>query len=257
MLSPIHSIGPGQQVVARYSASTVSTARRTCTAVRTARNTCTAVRHGLHADSSWSLRQRKFPFVGRPSRRTLQQPAVASATATWGTPAGFNDQPGIEEPSHEHAPLPLPPVPKSSNFMDVFPYLAKLALSEKTLYWRLATALGLMVLSKVAGISFYPTSSQHVPACASLPEHRIKNLGLGAMRLGHVCDGVSGLMAPVYFKHAVDAMGKSAVAATVAALLTSGLCRIVNGIAKEMQHPCFTPISQVSLCASNDVVITW
>lgn len=104
-----------------------------------------------------------------------------------------------------HAPLPLPPTPKSSNFMDVFPYLAKLALSEKTLYWRLAAALALMVLSKVAG-----------------------------------------LMAPVYFKNAVDAMGKSAVPATVAALLTSGLCRIVNGVAKEIQHPCFTPISQAA-----------
>lgn len=56
----------------------------------------------------------------------------------------------------------------------------------------------------------------------------------------------AGLLAPVYFKHAVDAMGQNAVQMTVAALLTSGLCRVVNGVAKEIQHPCFTPISQVS-----------
>lgn len=55
-----------------------------------------------------------------------------------------------------------------------------------------------------------------------------------------------GLLAPVYFKHAVDAMGQNAVQMTIAALLTSGLCRVVNGVAKEIQHPCFTPISQVS-----------
>ena len=56
---------------------------------------------------------------------------------------------------------------------------------------------------------------------------------------------VAGLLAPVYFKYSVDAMGRSAVSATIAALLTSGLCRIINGVAKEIQHPCFTPISQV------------
>jgi hypothetical protein len=54
-----------------------------------------------------------------------------------------------------------------------------------------------------------------------------------------------GLLAPVYFKHAVDAMGQNAVQMTIAALLTSGLCRVINGVAKEIQHPCFTPISQV------------
>lgn len=51
----------------------------------------------------------------------------------------------------------------------------------------------------------------------------------------------------MYFKHAVDAMGSrngAAITAAVAALLTSGLCRIVNGVAKELQHPFFTPVSQ-------------
>ena len=52
----------------------------------------------------------------------------------------------------------------------------------------------------------------------------------------------------MYFKFAVDALGNkgaAAISAAVAALLTSGLCRIVNGVAKELQHPFFTPVSQV------------
>jgi len=129
----------------------------------------------------------------------------SSSAATWASPAGFQNPHGSVESGEVPAPLELPPTPKSSGLMDVFPYLAKLALSEKTLYWRLAGALALMVISKVAG-----------------------------------------LMAPMYFKHAVDAMGHSAVQASVAALLTSGMCRIVNGVAKEIQHPCFTPISQAA-----------
>ena len=48
----------------------------------------------------------------------------------------------------------------------------------------------------------------------------------------------------MYFKHAVDALGSKTVAAAVAALLASGLCRVVNGVAKELQHPFFTPVSQ-------------
>ena len=68
----------------------------------------------------------------------------------------------------------------------------------------------------------------------------------------------------MYFKHAVDAMGTrngAAVTAAVAALLTSGLCRIVNGVAKELQHPFFTPVSQVQprqlTCSAAAMVCQW
>ena len=70
-------------------------------------------------------------------------------------------------------------------------------------------------------------------------------------------------MAPVYFKHAVDALvgsaGKAAATAAVGALLWSGLCRVVNGIAKEVQHPIFTPVSQVGhpACTVKDSQATW
>ena len=55
-------------------------------------------------------------------------------------------------------------------------------------------------------------------------------------------------MAPLYFKKAVDALATQthvAAQAAVVALLWSGGCRVINGLAKEMQHPIFTPVAQV------------
>lgn len=173
-----------------------------------------------------------------------------------------------------HAPLELPPTPKSSSLVDVFPYLAKLALSEKTLYWRLATALALMVASKVAG----DNGPKGLLVWSRLGEQwgwgrlldsviwRAVRTVLCSCFVGKLLTILmycgTGLMAPMYFKHAVDAMGRSAVHASVAALLTSGVCRVVNGVAKEIQHPCFTPISQVRagfrvcLCASEHKLLS-
>ena len=64
------------------------------------------------------------------------------------------------------------------------------------------------------------------------------------------CFICAGLMAPLYFKKAVDALATqthSAAQAAVVALLWSGGCRVINGLAKEMQHPIFTPVAQVWL----------
>ena len=61
-------------------------------------------------------------------------------------------------------------------------------------------------------------------------------------------------MAPLYFKKAVDALATQthvAAQAAVMALLWSGACRIVNGLAKELQHPIFTPVAQVQLKVAN------
>jgi len=48
---------------------------------------------------------------------------------------------------------------------------------------------------------------------------------------------------------ALSAVGSSgagaAVQAAVSALVVSGVCRGVSGLAKELQHPAFTPVSQV------------
>jgi hypothetical protein len=91
----------------------------------------------------------------RSVRRRRCQPTVASSAAAsaWATPAGFQkpDTSADDEQGTVPAPAALPPTPKSSSLLDVFPYLAKLALSERSLYWRLALALMLMIASKVAG----------------------------------------------------------------------------------------------------------
>lgn len=61
---------------------------------------------------------------------------------------------------------------------------------------------------------------------------------------------VTGLMAPLFLKHSVDALGgnpvshRAALAAT-SALLIWGLCRALNSVAKELQGPVFTPVAQV------------
>ncbi|KAK9905738.1 hypothetical protein WJX75_005420 [Coccomyxa subellipsoidea] len=106
-------------------------------------------------------------------------------------------------------PPKLPPTPSSSKLLDVLPYLVKLAVSDRQLWWRLGASVFLMLLSKS-----------------------------------------SGLMAPIFLKNAVDALGnvvnEAAVTRTVNALLLSGACRILCSLTKEMQGPCFTPIAQAA-----------
>ncbi len=48
-------------------------------------------------------------------------------------------------------PADLPPPPKSASLVHVLPYLARLALADRQLYWRLGLAFLLMCLSKAAG----------------------------------------------------------------------------------------------------------
>lgn len=62
---------------------------------------------------------------------------------------------------------------------------------------------------------------------------------------------LAGLVAPIFLKKAIDALGGStitqaAVHASIVALLWSGACRVLSTLAKEIQGPVFTPVSQVS-----------
>ncbi|EIE23470.1 ABC family transporter: mitochondrial ATM1-like protein [Coccomyxa subellipsoidea C-169] len=115
----------------------------------------------------------------------------------------------VDAPRERVTPPKLPPTPASSKLLDVLPYLVKLAVSDRQLWWRLGASVALMLLSKS-----------------------------------------SGLMAPIFLKNAVDALGsvvnESAVTRTVHALLLSGACRILCSLTKEMQGPCFTPIAQAA-----------
>lgn len=46
----------------------------------------------------------------------------------------------------------LPPTPHKATILTLMPYLLKLALAEKQLYWRLAVSLSLVMVSKVTGV---------------------------------------------------------------------------------------------------------
>lgn len=104
----------------------------------------------------------------------------------------------------------MPPVPASATLVDVLPYLVKLALCDPSVVWRIGVAMGALVVSKAAG-----------------------------------------LLSPLYFKSAIDMLTGDAVAFTwissvSMALILSGVCRGVNALAKEAQHPIFTPVSQAA-----------
>ena len=65
-----------------------------------------------------------------------------------------------------------------------------------------------------------------------------------------VISKTAGILAPVLFKQAIDAVSsgtsKAALSNAVAALLVGGAARAINGLAKELQHPLFTPVSQAA-----------
>ena len=116
--------------------------------------------------------------------------------------------------------------------LQVVPYLSRLAVSDKQLYWRLAVSLTFMIVSKAAGEQ----------ACI------VHNYMTHVTQKIHQAM-LTGLMAPLFMKRSVDALSGTitqlAVRASVLALLWSGACRVVNSVAREAQGPIFTPVAQV------------
>lgn len=98
-------------------------------------------------------------------------------------------------------------IPSSSELVDVLPFLARLALVDSQLVWRMLFALGLVIVSKAAG-----------------------------------------LMAPLYFKQAVDALSTTInpIPLATAAIAFHGLARAINSLAKESQAIIFTPVAQLA-----------
>lgn len=81
-------------------------------------------------------------------------------------------------PERYPAVAPLPPPPSSATLFRVLPYLAKLALSEKQLSWRLGVAFMCMVTSKAAGewhqrLAGYPRPVGLQPPGSAYSSHRI------------------------------------------------------------------------------------
>lgn len=174
-----------------------------------------ATRHELSSRHTLQPLQLRFlPSLFHSTTKLC--PFASRESRVWSTPH-LHPRASSSDPSSSSSvddlPKPLPPPPNSAKLADVLPYLVRVALGDPQLHWRLAVALGLLLTSKAAG-----------------------------------------LLAPLYFKQAVDALttgvpsavgASAALPAAVAALAVSGVCRAVSGLAKEMQHPTFTPVSQV------------
>lgn len=79
--------------------------------------------------------------------------------------------------------------------------------------------------------------------------YRITSLPVAAALALLLASKAAGLLAPMYFSRAVDSLAAGAtplaLQAAGGALVVSGVCRAVSGLAKELQHPTFTPVSQV------------
>ncbi|PSC71946.1 metal ABC transporter permease [Micractinium conductrix] len=143
--------------------------------------------------------------VALQRRRCRLAAAVSTAAAAARLPA--DDEPVLATPADYRPPSPLPPPPTQATLVQVLPYLLRLAFGSPQLTLRLGAALALLLTYKAAGLS-----------------------------------------APFFFKRAVDALAAGAtdagVRAAAAALLLSGACRVVAGMARELQQPMFAPVAQ-------------
>eukprot|EP00850_Spirogloea_muscicola_P006557 SM000031S11566 [mRNA] locus=s31:365488:371156:- [translate_table: standard] len=120
-------------------------------------------------------------------------------------------------------PLALPEPPADSSIQSVLPYLWALASGDRTLRWRLAVALVLLVLGK--------TSFGH--------GKRVQ---------------AAGLAGPLLFKQGLDglaqagslSLGQQAVYAAVAALVMSGISKALSALFNEVRYVVFTPVGQAT-----------
>ena len=117
-----------------------------------------------------------------------------------------------------------------------------------------------------------PPPLPKVPASASLADVMpwLIRLALGEQQLywrvgaafaALIISKGAGILAPLYFKSAVDNLPEAAAGAmgnmfsnvlegpyksAIVALLLSGICRAASQLSKELQHPLFTPVSQAA-----------
>jgi hypothetical protein len=169
--------------------------------------------------------------------------------------------------------VPLPPPPDSAAPGVVAAYLARLALGERTMLWRVGLAFVFMVISKAAGgwlwchtvgrgvaIPAPHTAAESQPrgaysVCGWWPPRQQLPMLLPQCRTRfsptppqHVPPSFPGMAGPLFLKQAVDTLSSGAadaLAAAVTAVVTFGLCGVIQHLAKELQHPTFTPVSQV------------
>lgn len=88
-------------------------------------------------------RERRFAVPRGPVAKQVALPAEG---------VEFPQQPRVRARSASlPRPPALPPPPKSGNLLDVLPYLVRLAVADRQLWWRLGIAVLLMLASKAAG----------------------------------------------------------------------------------------------------------
>jgi ABC-type transport system involved in Fe-S cluster assembly fused permease/ATPase subunit len=102
-------------------------------------------------------------------------------------------------------------VPASSELIDVLPFLGRLALVDSQLAWRLLLALGLVVVSKAAGLVAPLYFKQAVDGLSASPAAPIASMSI-----------------------------------ITAAIVYHGIARGINSLAKEAQAIVFTPVSQAA-----------
>ena len=124
---------------------------------------------------------------------------------------------------------PLPPPPRDASFAQTMPYLASLALSERQMWWRVAAAFCLLFISKAAGLS-----------CPLFLKRAVDALSAAGSTATATATTDAALSTA-----AATLLGVSAVLApAVQAVLCFGACSMLQHLAKELQHPTFTPVSQ-------------
>eukprot|EP00850_Spirogloea_muscicola_P013545 SM000092S24513 [mRNA] locus=s92:457565:463186:+ [translate_table: standard] len=110
-------------------------------------------------------------------------------------------------------PLALPEPPADSSIQSVLPYLWALASGDRTLRWRLAVALVLLVAGKAAGLA-------------------------GPLLFKQGLDGLA--------QAGSLSLGQSAVHAAVAALVMSGISKALSALFNEVRYVVFTPVGQAT-----------
>eukprot|EP00887_Chlorella_sp_A99_P002243 scaffold10.g2243.t1 len=88
----------------------------------------------------------------RPTRRAIAGWGSSAAGAVAGEPPAHRDERLLQPDPEYIPPARLPPPPASAALVHVLPYLAKVALGEPALYWRLGAALLLLLAAKTAGL---------------------------------------------------------------------------------------------------------
>ena len=110
----------------------------------------------------------------------------------------------------------IPPPPRTSNLMDVLPYLFAVSLARRGTSWRLALAIMFLVVQKSFGLAvpiLFKLAVDHCTAAAALPG------GLAA---------------------------SEAAKAAAMALVASGVLKAISGVATELRTVSFTPVAQAS-----------